>query len=94
MKGFAAPDDPSLVQESIGKVKADGDVLLTTVNGNFLYDIIVKDASGNVVTTGLTELICEHRIPKIDAIYNLQGQQVGTTYKGIVIKNGKRIIQQ
>ena len=94
VEGFAAPDDPSLVQESIGKVKADGDVLLTTVNGNFLYDIIVKDASGNVVTTGLTELICEHRTPKIDAIYNLQGQQVGTTYKGIVIKNGKKIIQQ
>jgi hypothetical protein len=29
-----------------------------------------------------------------DAIYNLAGQKVGKDYKGIVIKNGKKMIQK
>jgi len=29
-----------------------------------------------------------------DAIYNLAGQKVGASYKGFVIKNGKKYIQK
>jgi len=29
-----------------------------------------------------------------DAIYNLAGQKVGASFKGIVIKNGKRYVQK
>lgn len=42
--------------------------------------------------TGIVELPV--RIEGVDAIYNLQGQRVDANYRGVVIKNGKKIIQK
>lgn len=91
--GFAPPSDPSQVQESVGVVINDGDVVLTTENGNYLYDITVKDADGNV-RTGVdeqTKMSMDHRS---NSSYNLAGQRIGREYKGLVIRNGKKYVQR
>lgn len=92
-RGFAAPDNPALVQESIGKVVNDGDVVLATDNGNFLYDITVKEADGTVVT-GLAPVVATQTRPADSYTYNLNGQRVGASYRGMVIRNGKKYVQQ
>lgn len=49
------------------------------------------DITGN--TTGIADVKAE--TVKADAqMYNLAGQKVGKGYKGIVIKNGKKMIQK
>ncbi len=92
-KGFAAPDDPSVVQESSGTVLKDGDVVLSAVNGNFLYDITLKDANGNTIPAGISTIVTKSRSCSNDAIYNLSGQRVTGAYKGIVIRNGRKYFQ-
>lgn len=93
-QGFAEPEDGALVQESIGTVQADGDVVLTSTNGLFLYDIILKDAKGKVIPTGLTKHFADNHKQQASASYNLQGQRVDKNYKGVVIQNGKKTIQK
>ena len=93
-QGFAEPEDGALVQESIGTVKADGDVVLTSTNGLFLYDIILKDTAGKVISTGLTKRFADNHKQQSGVPYNLQGQRVDRNYKGIVIQNGKKTIQK
>ena len=93
-QGFAEPEDGALVQESIGTVKADGDVVLTSTNGLFLYDIILKDTAGKVIPTGLTKRFADNHKQQSGVPYNLQGQRVDRNYKGVVIQNGKKTIQK
>lgn len=46
-------------------------------------------------TTGITTVNDNARLRPVDnKMYNLQGQQVGNSYKGIVIVNGKKIIKR
>ena len=45
-------------------------------------------------TTGIQETIAPAKVISNDAIYNLAGQKVNESYKGIVIKNGKKFIQK
>ena len=47
------------------------------------------DNTGWDVTTGVQEIA--PATVKTDAIYNLAGQKVDANYKGIVIKNGKKM---
>ena len=94
LQGFDTPDDGALIQESIGKVKADGDVVFTTTNGLFLFDIILKDATGKPIPAGITNHKLQQKKAQVSMTYNLQGQRVGKSFKGIVIQNGKKIIQK
>lgn len=55
--------------------------------GYTAYDIVIKGISG--VATAVEGI--DSSIPDITApMYNLQGQQVGADYRGIVIQNGKK----
>ena len=42
-KGFAEPADPAAKQLNIGIVQEDGDVMLSSVNGMLVYDIMVEN---------------------------------------------------
>ena len=47
--------------------------------------------NSNAKETGITAV---HACQKADnAIYNLAGQEVSSSYKGIVIRNGKKVVQ-
>jgi hypothetical protein len=46
----------------------------------------------NKTSTAINSVKSESRQVNSDAIYNLNGQQVGKSYKGIVISNGKKYI--
>ncbi|MBQ8152869.1 MAG: hypothetical protein IJ069_04225 [Prevotella sp.] len=47
-----------------------------------------------VSATGIQEAIAPAKVISNDAIYNLAGQKVNESYKGIVIKNGKKYFQK
>ena len=42
-KGFGEPADPAAKQLNIGTVQEDGDVMLSSVNGMLVYDIMVEN---------------------------------------------------
>ena len=45
-------------------------------------------------TTGISKVATELTAPENSAMYNLAGQRVSNSYKGIVIKNGKKFINK
>jgi len=45
-------------------------------------------------TTGIQQTIAPAKVIENNVIYNLAGQKVNESYKGIVIKNGKKFIQK
>lgn len=45
-------------------------------------------------TTGISKVATEQTAPENSAMYNLAGQRVSNSYKGIVIKNGKKFINK
>lgn len=70
-------------------VLADGDVVLTTGGGIYTYCIEVKrQGSGTTAIQNVTQ-----NTDKATNIYNLAGQKVSADYKGVVIKDGKKIKQ-
>ena len=72
------------------KVKVDGEVTLTPTNG-FQFLAITINADLPVVD-GISTIKAE---TTTDApVYNLQGQRVDASYRGVVIKNGKKAIQK
>lgn len=72
------------------KVKADGEVTLTPTNG-FQFFAITINADLPVVD-GISTIKAE---TTTDApVYNLQGQRVDASYRGVVIQNGKKAIQK
>lgn len=95
IEGFEEPDNAAEVQESRGVVHDDGDVVLVTYRGNFLYDITLKDAKGNMITSGITHITSPaNTISTNYSIYNLAGQRVNSSYRGIIIRNGKKYLQK
>lgn len=72
------------------KVKVDGEVTLTPSNGfQFLAITINADLP---VTDGISIIKAE---TTTDApVYNLQGQRVDASYRGVVIQNGKKLIRK
>lgn len=75
------------------KVKADGEVTLTPSNGfQFLAITINADLPELPVVEGISTIKAE---TTTDApVYNLQGQRVDASYRGVVIQNGKKAIQK
>jgi len=68
-------------------VLADGDVILSTNGGIYTYGIEVKrQGSGTTAIKNINE-----QIGKEACVYNLAGQKVSANYKGIVIKNGRKV---
>jgi hypothetical protein len=72
------------------KVVADGEVILKSTNGVYIYAIAVNAA----LPTGIQETVAPVKVINNGAIYNLAGQKVNESYKGIVIKNGKKYFQK
>jgi hypothetical protein len=72
------------------KVADDGDVILQTTNGVYIYAIAVNGE----LPTGIQNIKAATKTIENNVIYNLAGQRVNENYKGIVIKNGKKYIQK
>ena len=70
-------------------VEADADVLVQNTNGCHLYTITVS--SEEPVFTAVQTV--KSAIAS-DVIYNLAGMRVDQSYKGVVIKNGKKYLQK
>ena len=81
--------DGTKSEESI-TVTADGDLVLQQSKAINIYAIAVNAE----IPTGIQETVAPVKVINNGAIYNLAGQKVNETYKGIVIKNGKKYIQK
>jgi len=72
---------------------ADADKLYIGRNGNTATFVtllkVVRTSS-----TGIQQTIAPAKVIENNVIYNLAGQRVNESYKGIVIKNGKKYIQK
>lgn len=72
---------------------ADADKLYIGRNGNTATFVtllkVVRTSS-----TGIQQTIAPAKVVENNVIYNLAGQRVNESYKGIVIKNGKKFIQK
>ena len=81
-------------QICIGTVEADGDVVITASNGIFVYDIMVKDATGKLIAAAVHNV--QTRLPADGRIYNLNGQYMGRNpavlQPGVYIRNGKKLM--
>ena len=44
-------------------------------------------------TTGINNIVADAKADVNAPVYNLAGQKVGKSFKGIVVKNGKKFIQ-
>lgn len=72
---------------------ADADKLYLGRNGNTAtFVTLLKVTRGGA--TGIQETVAPVKVINNGAIYNLAGQKVNESYKGIVIKNGKKYIQK
>lgn len=80
-------------QQNFAKVKAGvtipaGKAYLETTAGSKL----AINFGGE--TTGISKVATEQTAPENTAMYNLAGQRVSNSYKGIVIRNGKKFINK
>ena len=71
------------------KVLKDNPVTITTSNG-FQFMAITVNAE---LPTGVNSVKAEGAKAKVAGTVNLAGQQVGADYKGIVVKDGKKVMQ-
>lgn len=103
---FVAPTDaePGKTDHTgEGTVAADGAAWVTSTAGIFVYDITVKDVSGNVlsidelnVLTGIDEITA--KTMKADSkVYDLNGRYMGNglnaLQRGIYIVNGRKVVK-
>lgn len=72
------------------KVLKDNFVIITTGNG-FQFMAITVNAD---LPTGVQGVKAEGAKAKVAGTVNLAGQQVGDDYKGIVVKDGKKTVQE
>lgn len=86
-KKFTSVDDIKVgdVVVVYGKLKKHNDTYELDLN-----NILI---SQNGTTTGITNITAEEAA-KNAPVYNLAGQKVTKAYKGVVIKNGKKMIQK
>ena len=80
-----------------GNTQGDGFVILgigwvagtTVLKKAQVYETVGTNGSG-----GETAIKAINSVKDDNAIYNLAGQKVSASYKGIVIKNGKKMIKK
>lgn len=64
------------------------------------FDVYENGMSGSLLfgVNGVTTSLEQHFVPEEqkddDAVFNLAGQRVDKTYKGIVVKKGKKYIRR
>jgi len=70
-------------------VATNGDVVLTQTKG---INLIAVAVNTELPTSGITTLKAD--AAKNGAIYNLAGQKVANSYKGVAIMNGKKVVMK
>jgi hypothetical protein len=78
------------VHEATLKVLKDNPVTLTTTNG---FQFMAITVNADLPTTGISSAKAEGAKAKATGTVNLAGQQVGADYKGIVVKDGVKVVQ-
>ena len=53
----------------------------------------MKAEGGEVINTGIDNMIIDSNVPET-ATYNIMGQRVNESAKGIIIKDGKKIFKK
>ena len=66
----------------------DNVATLTGANGS----VVVLDFDGSFTPTGINTVKTD--VARDGYMYNVSGQRVNDTYKGIVIKNGKKMLKK
>jgi hypothetical protein len=77
-----------------------GNLTKNLAEGEQIIRFTITDANCNIdkvkfictLNTGIESVITAE--PQHDAVYNLRGQKVDANYKGIVIKNGKKVLMK
>lgn len=81
------------VHEVSLKASDDGEVVLTTGNGFQFLAITINDELPEYTPTGISVINAETKSAADAPVYNLSGQRVDENYRGVVIKNGKKMIK-
>ena len=71
---------------------ADGNMFLTTTGGVYVYAISINTDLPEYVPAGINVINAETKTATDGAIYNLSGQRVDENYRGVVIKNGHKVV--
>lgn len=91
------------VKDGFAEAGLDIDALIDSVVGSIVFNYVGKDSSNvtndlyafapySNVTTGIRSI--SNTTPASASVYNMQGQRVSSSYKGIVIRNAKKYIVQ
>jgi hypothetical protein len=70
---------------------ADGNMFFTTTGGVYVYAIAINTTLPEY--TGISVINAETEGAADAPVYNLSGQRVDENYRGVVIKNGKKMIK-
>lgn len=83
-----------LTEDIINKIKTSGMIIQRQGNGT-TYDFEIRYVTvANTGTTGLGSIVGRPASSDNDAVYNLCGQRVSASHKGLVIKNGRKYINR
>ena len=83
-----------LTEDIINKIKTSGMIIQRQGNGT-TYDFEIRYVTvANTGTTGLGSIVGRPVSSDNDAVYNLCGQRVSASHKGLVIKNGRKYINR
>ena len=80
--------NPTAKEAHSWTIQTAGDVIVYNTNGCHIYTIKVEAGDPSGISTVKAQKL------QSNAIYNLAGQKVGNDYKGIVIVNGKKMVQK
>ena len=79
---------PTIQATNSWKIETEGDVDVWNTNGCHIYKITVEAGVPTAISTAKTA------IQQNGITYNLAGQAVNPSYKGIVIRNGKKFVNK
>lgn len=79
------------VWDVVWKLKDNTESLIDQTGGKNFFVRIGASGSPEVVD-GIENIAADEAVKGNDAIYNIAGQRVSSSYKGVVIKNGKKYI--
>lgn len=79
----------------VGKITVtnNGTLTLTQTKAINIYNLYINPTEVPEVTTGISVLKAE-TVEGNGVIYNLQGQRVDANYRGVVIKNGRKVVNK
>ena len=68
--------------------KGEQVIRIRMINGDFRLDKIELKCT---MSTGVEEIMDDHQ-QESDVMYNMQGLRVNEDYRGLVIKNGRKVL--